>query len=343
MRTRFLLGLLFLFGISLFAYGKEDLTLLKDDLPSQYEVKKGDTLWDISAQFLNHPWQWPEIWHNSPDIKDPHWIYPGDLIVLRYVDGSPRLMVQKRGVQKLSPTIREIDRGAALEVLPPARLIEQFLDANQIKPEAEVGNAPSVLGGLNQRLYVASGDEFYALGNLDSSRKQYGVFRKGDSYLEPSSGELLGTSLVQIGKASLVKKSDKVVILRAIESRLPFRKGDKVLTQNTSMAAKSIVTKVHEEAIDGAIIKVENNLRTAGVMDIVALNRGQASGLQSGSLLDVYEMGDFISTADIKEPIKLPDRNIGKVMIFSVYGKMSFGIILQASQQIKAGNLIRNP
>jgi len=343
MRTRFLLGLPFLFSISLFVHAKEDLTLLKNELPSQYEVKKGDTLWDISAQFLNNPWQWPEIWHNSPHIKNPHWIYPGDLVVLRYVDGAPQLVVKKREVKRLSPTIREIDRGAALEVLPPASLIEQFLDANQIKPEAEVSDAPTVLGGLNQRLYVASGDEFYALGNLDSSRKQYGVFRKGDSYLEPSSGELLGTSLVQIGKANLVKKTDKVVILRAIESRLPFRKGDKLLTQNSSMVAEAVVTKVHKGAIDGAIIKVENNLRTAGVMDIVALNRGQASGLQPGSLLNVYEMGDFISTADIEEPIKLPDRNIGKLMVFSVYGKMSFGIILQASQQITAGNLVRNP
>ena len=60
---------------------------LRSDHPEQYTVVRGDTLWDISARFLQSPWLWPEIWQANPSIKNPHLIYPGDQVRLVYVQG----------------------------------------------------------------------------------------------------------------------------------------------------------------------------------------------------------------------------------------------------------------
>jgi hypothetical protein len=82
-----------------------DQVVLKDGHPDRYVVVKGDTLWDISERFLNSPWLWPEVWYVNPQIRNPHLIYPGDVITLTYVDGKPQLRVERgTGTYKLSPT-----------------------------------------------------------------------------------------------------------------------------------------------------------------------------------------------------------------------------------------------
>src|SRR3546814_6218041 len=68
---------------------------LKDDHPEQYTVVKGDTLWDISGRFLSEPWKWPELWHANPQVENPHLIYPGDSLSLVYIDGQPRIMLNR--------------------------------------------------------------------------------------------------------------------------------------------------------------------------------------------------------------------------------------------------------
>ena len=85
------------------AVAAQDVSL-RADHPEEYVVVKGDTLWDISARFLDKPWQWPAIWHVNPQVENPHLIYPGDRLKLVYQDGQPRLMVDRdKPVKRLSP------------------------------------------------------------------------------------------------------------------------------------------------------------------------------------------------------------------------------------------------
>jgi hypothetical protein len=60
--------------------------------PDTYTVRPGDTLWDLSGRFLNNPWYWPKIWSYNPDITNPHWIYPGN--VLKFYPGAEEAPAQ---------------------------------------------------------------------------------------------------------------------------------------------------------------------------------------------------------------------------------------------------------
>src|SRR5690606_8061562 len=200
-----LLGLMLL-GVSVLVQAQE--SVFKENHPQQYEVVKGDTLWGIAGRFLNLPWKWPEIWHANPQINNPHLIFPGDVISLVYLDGQPRLTVERGdqsrtfkvepGTVKLSPSMHVIPLAEAIPSIP-LDAIDTFLSNSRIVLPGEMEDAPYVLAGAHERLIVGAGDFLYARGDFDESLPVYGIYRKGDVYKDPVTGEVLGVQARDIG------------------------------------------------------------------------------------------------------------------------------------------------
>ncbi|CAN0598799.1 unnamed protein product, partial [Ectocarpus sp. 12 AP-2014] len=163
---------------------------LRSDHPERYTVVKGDTLWDISARFLNNPWYWLEIWHVNPQVQNPHLIYPGDRLALVYIDGKPRVTkVSSSDVIKLSPQIRSEAIDTPIPAIP-LDAISSFLSETRIVSPEELNGAPYVLEGEDGRIITGAGDRVYARGEKPADR--VGIFRRSKEFRDPDSGDFMG-------------------------------------------------------------------------------------------------------------------------------------------------------
>ena len=316
--------------------------LLNEDIPDQYQVEKGDTLWDISALFLRDPWMWPEIWHANQQIANPHLIYPGDLISLVYIDGLPRLHINRSRDQKLSPQIRSLDHQEAIAALP-LDIIDNFLSKTRVTSSAELNAAPYVLGGYERRLLMGMGDDFYARGDFTHNQLNYGIYRRGDPYIDPATGEVLGLRAEDVGSAKVKAVKENIATLGATRSVGEIRLKDRLLSREERSLGPIFYPRAPEDTVEGVVLNVEGGVRNAGALDVVALNRGDRDGIQAGDTLAIYKKGELIKDRVADERIRLPDERIGLLMVFYTYEKMSFGLVMQADRQLHIGDLVRNP
>ena len=310
--------------------------------PDEYVVKKGDTLWSIAGYFLDKSSQWPQLWKGNPQIDNPELIYPDDIIQLKYVNGIPQFSIN-RAYEKRSPAVREVRRGETMRGVP-TKIIEEFLRNNKVTSELQLKGAPYVIGGISEKIYFGAQDEFYAQGLFSEADGNYNVFRKGESYIDPDSGDLLGHQITQIGTAELlVATGQNLARLKAIETKTPFTRGDRLLSQGMNVVQSAITLTPSSAAVYGTIMAIQDDRNSAGPMGIVALNRGRLDGLEPGNLLDLFVRGESLKAIDARTRMETPERRIGNVLVFLVDEKMSHGIILQTSQQVSSGDIVKTP
>jgi hypothetical protein len=320
----------------------DDLPLLNPDVPEQYQVVPGDTLWDISALFLRDPWMWPEIWHANQQIANPHLIYPGDIISLVYMDGRPQLMLSRNREEKLSPHIRVEAHQSPIPALP-LEAIDNFLSKTRVVSDNQLNLAPYVLGGYERRLLVGVGDDFYARGDFSDQSLNYGVYRRGTPYLDPVSGELLGIRAQSVGRAQVKTVKRDIATLGTTYAEGEIRAKDRLLAHRGKLLPSVFHPRAPNTKVEAVVISVEGGVRNAGALDVVAVNRGDRDGLQAGDTLALYKAGELVKDQVAKNHIRLPDEQIGLLMVFRTYQKMSFGLVLVADRQLDLGDLARNP
>ena len=316
--------------------------VINQDVPNSYTVVRGDTLWDISAVFLQDPCMWPEIWHANQQIDNPHLIYPGDVISLVYINGVPQLKIVRSREVKLSPEIRSLDHDEAISALP-LNVISTFLSKTRVTDDATLNGAPYVLGGAERRILVGMSDDFYARGDFAANRLNYGIYRRGEPYIDPQSGELLGIRAIDIGAARVKALKKDVATLNASRAEGEIRVKDRLLVAEERTLASTFYPRAPETEINGAVMNVEEGVRNAGALDVVAINRGDRDGLQSGDTLAIFKRGELVKDRVVSERIRLPDERIGLLMVFDTYEKMSFALVMEADRQIDLGDLLRNP
>ncbi|MFL0798714.1 MAG: LysM peptidoglycan-binding domain-containing protein [Cellvibrionaceae bacterium] len=331
-----------------------DEIALKDGHPNKYIVKKGDTLWDISSVFLTTPWRWTEIWQVNPQIMNPHLIYPGDTVYLRFVNGQPQLHVTRGAdgrTMKLSPSKRISPLTEAIPSIPLDE-IAAFLSESRIVDEEDFEDTPHVLAGGENRLIVGAGDRLYARGMFTEGVKVYGVYRPGDAYRDPESGNILGYSAQDIGAVKMIatKPIDEddledgyVGTFSVIRTNQEIRVEDRLLPSEEREVDSIFYPSAPEADVNGVIMSVEGGVSQIGTLDVVSINRGLRDGLDVGNVLTIYKRGGKVKDRLEGGTIELPDERAGMLIIFRSFKKMSFGLVLEASRPLSVNDKVKNP
>jgi len=326
-------------------------TLWADELkinpnhPDKYVVVKGDTLWDISGKFLQHPWQWPQLWRNNPQIKDPHWIYPGDTLYFSYVNGEPTLGFSPAGSEPmLVPRVRESSIDQAIHVIATDE-IAQFLSSPKVVAEDELNKAPYILEVVGERLRAGAGDRIYVRTIEQPTTLGYTIYRQGAPYISPETQEVLGYEAQYVGDATLEAAGDPATLL-INKSSGQVRQGDRLMASSENGLALNYFPKPPETRISGHIIRVMDGMTQVGRHDIVVIDKGTADGLEAGHVLDIYRAGRIVADkyhSENVEAVKLPDELAGVLMVFRPFERVSYALVMEAEGAIHTLDKVQTP
>lgn len=351
--------------------------------PRTYVVKKGDTLWDIAAQFLRDPWLWPEVWHINPELDNPHLIYPGDVLTLGYVEGRPR--VRRRDPQdmddpgvveevrrveaqeeregregredrprvqvrdpdyptvRLEPRIREEPIEAAVPTMPLSA-VRSFLDETRIVDQQELDEAAYVLRSVNDaRLLSSAGERIYVRGLNDTEERNYHIVRPGEEFTDPDSGDVLGREARFIGEARIQEFSDPS-IAQLRRVNQEVRRGDLLLPVPLDEFRDNFMPRPPAEDVNGRIISVfDSTGSNIGQYQVVTLNRGSRDGLEPGNVLVIMQEGGEYHDERGRENVELPDQRAGELMVFRTYDRISYALVMRASRAVRLQDSVISP
>ena len=303
---------------------------LTSDHPSSYVVQRGDTLWDISARFLEEPWRWREIWRANPQIENPDLIYAGDKVALTFEAGQPVLQVvheaqptvgdvqsamddPKPTVEaphptvKLSPAVRveEVDSGAIPTI--PIDAIHQFLLRPVVVSETELEDSPYIVSLGAERLIAGSGTRVFARGVDTNQYVRFTVYRRGQEYQSYRDGALqtLGYEAIHIADAVLEEVGDPSTLL-LINSKREVLIGGRLVPVREDEFDRSFMPRAPQAGLSGKIIAVVQGVSQIGQYMIVVLDLGTSDGIETGHVMSVFRAGDVI-----KDPLaRAPDADL---------------------------------
>jgi hypothetical protein len=355
---------------------------LNPDQPDSYVVEKGDTLWDISSKFLQEPWRWPEIWEVNPQIADPHLIYPGDVLSMSYQDGVPMLSVDRAGNStqssrnrsdrnvKLSPEMRSTEHTDAIPSIP-IDAIEQFLVRPLVVGESEMDNWPYIVSNYDTHLVAAKGSKVYVRGLPSGSQsQQYSVYRKGPAY-QSENGDILGYEALHVADAVVERSGDPATVI-IVDSTREVMIGDRLVAQSETDFTTDFIPRAPASNVNGNIISVIDGVSEIGQYQVVVLNLGESDGIETGNVVGVFQSGAVISDrVNVEEDwrvrdrtegafngntlknylgkrkaagedIRLPEEYAAVVMVIRTFGKVSYGLVMEAMAPIHLNDMVRN-
>ena len=310
--------------------------------PQNYTIAPGDNLWDISAQFLEEPWRWPEIWAPSSESDQSASLYPGDTVELDERNGKPQLRLAngERATIKLSPQVRveEISRP-----VPTIRrdAVAPFIQDSMVVTNAEWQEAPYILGNAEGNLVTLAGSRIYARGGfLDLAN--YRIFRPGIEYRDPATKESLGAEMRYIGEAAL-EQDDDPAILRLVSANRELRPGDRLFPLEDGELALDFDPVAVPEDTSGQIIgSLAENILISHYSNVV-IDLGEIDGIKPGHVLAVYQPGVTVRDPIEGGNVKLPENRSGLIMIYKAFDLVSYGLVTESTREIRLFDRVGEP
>jgi LysM repeat protein len=314
---------------------------LAEGHPNEYVVQVGDTLWDIAGEFLRDPWYWPEIWYVNPDIVNPHLIYPGDVLGLVYIDGAPRVTNVRASTYRMSPQARITPLTEAIDTIP-YEAVSAFLNSGTVLQADQADRLPYMIATRGEHLIAAAGNEIYVRGVDDvPAGTRYSIVTVGDELVDPDDGKLVGYHGLMIGDGTLRRGGDPGTVWLT-DSTQEITIGDRLLPETVDVPLNFIPSQPSSQ-IEGRIMAVVGGVSQIGQYMVVVLNRGTNHGLRVGDVLTVFQAGETIDDRVAGGEVTLPDEAAATVMVFKSYDRISYALVMEATQAVHVLDAVRNP
>ncbi|UWZ97139.1 LysM peptidoglycan-binding domain-containing protein [Vibrio splendidus] len=330
------------------AENSEQPLTIKQGAPDAYVVVKGDTLWDISAMYLDSPWLWPRLWQVNPEIENPHLIYPGDKLSLVWINGEPVLSLKP--VIKLSPKIRVSEKKAVPTV--NEGLVLPYLQSDRLVEQQDIQSAQRVLGTSDGKRFLSGEDRLFISGN--QQHQKWGIYRAVETY-QRQQPQASMTSLRLVATARL-KEVDAEFSSLQIETQLqevllndlvlPDLGVDQVKLSTTFYPAPSAAGQFANilGSLDGSQYSAKNQ--------VVVINKGSQDNLRQGSMFTLSESGAVVfgkqgeysyKESVASDKVQLPSTSLGSLMVIRPYEYFSLALITQSSKPVSNDILAVSP
>ena len=349
---------------------------LRNGHPDSYTVRRGDTLWDISAKFLAKPWLWPEIWQANPQVHNPHLIYPGDVLNLSFINGG------NEPTMTLQPAVhRESD---AVTAIPLADL-RMFLKEMRVMDSSAVSSAPYVVGLEEARLRGTVGQNIYVRGLQGAPGQHWAIVRPTHEFrgygndadttivADPldsnvamvnapwsedarqdghwKRGKALGVEVRVIGTAETLRMGDPSTLL-LLDSTREIRAGDRIMPVDDKPYDPYFFPHPPKSVpATASVIGLVDALHAEGSRQVVALSVGSRDGVDNGTTFTMYEPGETIHDdvassswrRGMGKNVTLPDEYVGHVMVFRTFDRVSYGLIMDGLRPVHINAKLRMP
>jgi LysM repeat protein len=314
---------------------------LAEGHPNEYVVQVGDTLWDIAGRFLKDPWYWPEIWYVNPDIVNPHLIYPGDVLGLVYIDGQPRVTNIRASTFRLSPQARVTPLTEAVASIPYEK-VAAFLQSGAILEKKQADGLPYLLQVRGDNMVASAGNEIYVRDLTDTAPgTRYQIVHISDPLRDPDDNRLIGYVGIPVADGRLVRGGDPATVALTDSSR-EARQGDRLLPEDDDIPL-NFFPRAPSTAVEGRIITVIGGVTQIGQYMVVVLNRGTDHGLATGDVLSIFQTGGTVEDRVGGGKVTLPEEDVGTTMVFKTFDRISYGLVMEATQAIHIHDTVRNP
>ena len=321
--------------------------------PDEYTVQVGDTLWDIAATFLRDPWYWPEVWYVNPQIENPHLIYPGDVLALVVIEGQQRITNVRASTYRLSPAVRVSPLNESIASVP-YESVAAFLSQGLILEASQIDGLAYIMSIRGDHMIASTGNEVYVRGGQPAATgTRYSLVHIGDELVDPDDGRTVGYQGIYIGEGSMIRGGDPATVA-LYETNREAVLGDRLISEDVNIPL-NFFPKAPDSQIDGRIISVVDGVSLISRYRVVVLNRGAGDGLNPGDVLTVFQAGEvvkdpfgagtFVCKGNLTggKNVRLPEEQAGSVMVFKVYNRISYALVMQANSEIRVFDAVRSP
>lgn len=323
----------------------EDSLKLNPYYPSNYIVKSGDTLWDIASLYLKDAWLWPELWHYNPQLEDPHLIYPGDRLVLQWIDGKPRVVRKQRSVNQHGEAVLS----RALRITKsPVRAIDlsnlyKQLHKWQVLEKSLADSAPYVIQGEEGRSLTAVRNTIAVKGQLKGRQREYDIVRPGKTLRDPETLQLIGVEGKFVGQATFLDQTGSIARAVVTKSDQEVRSNDLLIPRKKVVLPEMLFPVPAPRNLGGVVISMNENAGIAGKGDLMVLNKGAQHGLAPGHLVSIYREGDSVKDPRSGDLTAMPRSKIAQALVVAVHDKFSRVVIIHSKQEVIIGDVTNSP